>query len=153
MNAPDSVSPIEAHLGYWLRVVSNHVSHGFRLAVEARGVTVAEWVVLRKLMELGTCSPGRMAEALALTRGAISKLNDRLAAKGLVHITANPADGRGQIMQLTETAARLVPGSAALADANDAGFFGILDGAEGAELRRLLDRLVEAHGLRAPALE
>ena len=36
------VSPLESHLGYWLRVVSNHVSHGFKSKVEAHGVTVAE---------------------------------------------------------------------------------------------------------------
>ncbi len=101
----------------------------------------------------GTGCPGCRAEARARPRGAISTLNDRMAAQGLVPISANPADGRGQLIQLTETAARLVPELAALADANDAGFFGILDGAERAELRRLLDRLVEAHGLRAPALE
>jgi hypothetical protein len=41
------VSQLEAHLGYWLRAVSNHVSHAFKMKVETHGVTVAEWVVLR----------------------------------------------------------------------------------------------------------
>ena len=45
------LSPLESHLGYWLRYVSNHVSHAFALKVAARGVTVAEWVVLRELYD------------------------------------------------------------------------------------------------------
>ena len=35
------LSPLKAHLGYWLRYVSNHVSHAFALQLGARGVTVA----------------------------------------------------------------------------------------------------------------
>jgi hypothetical protein len=37
---PDS-SALEAHLGYWLRRVSNHVSGAFARAQEARHVSVA----------------------------------------------------------------------------------------------------------------
>ena len=87
-------SALEAHLGYWLRLVSNHVSHGFRLKVEKRGVTVAEWVVLRKLMDIGPSAPSHIAQALGMTRGAISKLDDRLADKGLIEIGASESDGR-----------------------------------------------------------
>ena len=40
-------STLEAHVGYWLRFVSNHVSQAFRRKVEARGVSVSEWVAMR----------------------------------------------------------------------------------------------------------
>ena len=42
--AQAGVSALDAHLGYWLRAVSNHVSHAFKTKVERHGVTVAEWV-------------------------------------------------------------------------------------------------------------
>ncbi|MEI9903824.1 MAG: MarR family transcriptional regulator [Asticcacaulis sp.] len=77
-------SKLSAHLGYWLRFVSNHVSHGFALAVEAQGVTVAEWVVLRQLFDHGAMPPSRIADELGMTRGAITKLADRLLAKALI---------------------------------------------------------------------
>ena len=51
MSRPTELSSLESHLGYWLRYVSNHVSHAFSLKLAARGVTVAEWVVLRELYE------------------------------------------------------------------------------------------------------
>ncbi len=54
MPNPD-VSTLEAHLGYWLRYVSNHVSHAFALKVAAHGVSVAEWVVMRELTARPRC--------------------------------------------------------------------------------------------------
>ena len=58
MKTPSStVSHLEAHLGYWLRFVSNHVSHAFSRKLFARDVTVAEWVVLRELYERDAVAP------------------------------------------------------------------------------------------------
>ena len=56
-------SDLETHLGYWLRFVSNHVSHAFSLKLQARDVTVAEWVVLRELFDPanGTSLPELLA--------------------------------------------------------------------------------------------
>ena len=144
MKSPPSA--LEAHLGYWLRLVSNHVSHGFRLKVEKRGVTVAEWVVLRKLMDLGPSAPSQIAQALGMTRGAISKLDDRLAEKGLIEIGASASDGRQQVVSLTRQGRALVPQLAALADENDAECFGVLEPGARAELLALLSRLIDAHG-------
>jgi DNA-binding MarR family transcriptional regulator len=77
------MSSLDAHLGYWLRFVSNQVSHAFSLRLARRDVTVAEWVVLRELYDAIEVVPSTLAERLGMTRGAISKLADRLAGKGL----------------------------------------------------------------------
>lgn len=45
------VSALNAHLGYWRRFVSNHVSQAFKVKVERHGVTVADWVVMRALFD------------------------------------------------------------------------------------------------------
>jgi DNA-binding MarR family transcriptional regulator len=143
----DSVSSLETHLGYWLRLVSNHVSHEFSRKLLEREVTVAEWVVLRKLLEAAPLAPSQLAEALGLTRGAISKLNDRLAQKGLVEIAASRSDARQQVVSLTRRGQALVPQLAAIADANDREFFGVLSASELATLRKLMLKLVRAHAL------
>ncbi|MFY0536427.1 hypothetical protein [Nannocystis pusilla] len=67
--AQAEVSGLEAHLGYWLRLVSNQVSHAFRLKVEAEGVSVSEWVVLRELYRLASGSPGALVRSLGMTKG------------------------------------------------------------------------------------
>ena len=136
-------------MGYWLRFVSNHVSHSFSRKLEARGVTVAEWVVLRELFEADRAAPSRLADRLGLTRGAISKLADRLAAKSLVARTANGDDRRYQALLLTAEGRALVPKLSALADRNDAEFFGHLDQAERERLIAAMQAIVRRHGLRA----
>jgi DNA-binding MarR family transcriptional regulator len=138
------------HLGYWLRAVSNQVSQAFAAKVAARGVTVAEWVVLRVLFGRDPLPPSRLADEIGLTRGAVTKLADRLIDKALLTRTADPQDGRGQTLQLTAAGAALVPDLAALADENDATFFAPLDAVERATLRRLLERLNAHAGGGAP---
>jgi DNA-binding MarR family transcriptional regulator len=141
------VSGLEAHLGYWLRAVSNHVSHAFQTKVERQGVTVAEWVVLRALFEGDGIKPSELAAKIGLTRGAVSKLVDRLAAKELVSVHSDIRDGRAQIVTLRAAGRRLVPKLAALADQNDAEAFGHLDPAQRASLLATLHGLVEHLGL------
>src|SRR5271156_6811284 len=110
---PQSLSALESHLGYWLRYVSNHVSQAFARKVEAHGVTVAEWVLMRQLLDEEALAPSRLAERMGMTRGAISKLADRLIAKSLLVRAADPQDGRGQTLSLTRAGRSMVPKLAA----------------------------------------
>lgn len=150
---PDAPSSIETHLGYWLRLVSNSVSHSFARKLAERGVTVAEWVMLRVLHDHAQLAPSRLAEAMQMTRGAISKLADRLEAKGLVTRSADDADRRSHALALSPAARALVPVLARLADANDAEFFGSLSGKERAELARLLGAIVRRRGITGMAMD
>jgi DNA-binding MarR family transcriptional regulator len=145
---PHLTSNLESHLGYWLRFVSNHVSHAFRLKVESHGVTVAEWVVLRTLFDTDNVNPSGIAEQLGMTRGAISKLVDRVVAKRLVKCTAEKSDRRYQSVVLTSAGRKLVPVLAALADQNDAEFFGQLADAQRSGLIALLKEIVRKRELK-----
>ena len=156
MTAPADIlpaSPLEAHAGYWLRFVSNHVSYAFSRKVAQRGVTVAEWVVLRELYASGGAAPSRLAERLGMTRGAITKLADRLVAKSLLLRRHDRADRRAQTLTLTEAARALVPELSALADRNDAEFFGHLTAAERQWLERMMKEIVRRHALRAVPID
>lgn len=79
-----AVSDLKEHAGFWLRFVSNHVSHAFARKLLDSGVTVAEWVVLREMYGREEMSSSDIAERIGMTRGAISKLVDRLVGKALV---------------------------------------------------------------------
>lgn len=145
--------PLEAHLGYWLRLVSNHVSHAFARKLAARGVTVAEWVVLRDLSVHAPAAPNELASRLRLTRGAISKLADRLEAKRLATRTPSMDDRRYQALTLTRAGRALVPALSALADRNDRDFFGHLPPAERATLEQAMKGLVRRHDMRGVPIE
>jgi DNA-binding MarR family transcriptional regulator len=146
-------SDLAAHLGYWLRYVSNHVSQAFARKVEAHGVTVAEWVLMRQLLDVAALAPSRLAECMGMTRGAVSKLAERLIAKSLLVRTADPQDGRAQTLSLTRAGRSMVPKLAALADTNDAEFFDHLTAKDRAALLRTLRAIVEKRGLKSLPVE
>jgi len=149
MASKKHVSDLTAHLGYWLRFVSNHVSQAFARKVEEHGVTVAEWVLMRQLLEAESSAPSRLAERMGMSRGAITKLADRLIDKALVVRTADPHDGRAQTLRLSPAGHALVPKLAALADANDAEFFDHLPLDERVALMHTLRGIVERKGLES----
>ena len=66
------------------------------------GVTMASFGMLNHLVSRGGAeSPARLAQALQVTKGAITALLKRLEARGLVELSPDPSDGRGKIVTLT----------------------------------------------------
>jgi DNA-binding MarR family transcriptional regulator len=148
MPQPVLVPHLTSHLGYWLRFVSNHVSHAFARKLEGQDVTVAEWVILRELYGHDALPPSRLAKGLGLTRGAISKLADRLLAKGLIVREESLADLRAHTLALSPRGRDLVPALSALADLNDAEFFDHLSIDERRMIERIMKGVVERRGLK-----
>jgi DNA-binding MarR family transcriptional regulator len=144
-----AASDLTSHLGYWLRHVSNHVSYAFARKLESRDVTVAEWVVMRELYGEAALAPSRLADKLRLTRGAISKLAERLIAKRLVMRAPDLSDGRAHTLALSTKGRSLIPQLAALADQNDAEFFDHLTVAERSTVERVLKEIVKIRGLNS----
>ncbi len=140
-------SAIEDHLGFWLRFVSNHVSQRFAQQLEARGVTVTEWVTLRELFAPEPPSAAELVTCLGMTKGAVSKLLTRLEAKGLVERKSASGDARVWRLRLTRSGRKLVPKLARIADENDAHFFSTLSPRTRQLVTRALRDVVTAHQL------
>ena len=141
------VSALDAHIGFWMRFVSNQVSAEFARAVEARGVSVSEWVALRTLYDEPAATHAALTASLGMTKGAVSKVVSRLQDKGLVTRASHAADARAQVLALTRAGRALVPALARDADANDERFFGHLSAKQRRELMALLQQLVSHHQL------
>jgi DNA-binding MarR family transcriptional regulator len=146
------LSSLESHLGYWIRSVSNHVSHAFALKLAAVGVTVAEWVVLRDLYDSEN-APSAVAERLGMTRGAISKLAERLIDKELIVRRATAQDRRFQSLALTPRGRAITPKLAALADKNDKEFFADLDIETRETIAAAMKAIVRRKGLRSAPVD
>lgn len=144
----DRPSRLETHLGYWLRRVSNAVSGSFARSLQARQTSVAEWVLLGHLHDRKQATPGELAEALTMTRGAISKIIDKVQAKEWIRSRIKPEDNRVQLLSLTAAGRRVVPELAEIADHNDDQFFAFLNTRERHLLRDLLMKLANHHGIR-----
>ena len=142
-----TAAPLEAHLGFWLRFVSNHVSLRFQKLLEARGVTVTEWVALRTMLDQPETSHAGLIQALGMTKGAASKLISRLEEKGLARRALAEGRAREQVLVLTAAGRALVPQLARLADANDEHFFSHLGAAQRNALMHTMQALVKHHQL------
>lgn len=150
--SPNPPSPpavvLEAHLGFWLRYVSNHVSARFQTLLAERDVSVTEWVALCTLFAQDTTSHAELIQVLGMTKGAASKVISRLEDKGLVQRQLAEGKAREQLLALTGEGRALTPALAALAEANDAHFFAHLPADERLVLMRTLQALVSHHQLK-----
>jgi DNA-binding MarR family transcriptional regulator len=104
--------------------------------------------MLREMYEAGETSPSRLAASSGLTRGAVSKLVDRLVQKKLATRAEADGDRRYQDVKLTGAGRALVPALAALADKNDEEFFSCLSAGERATLTGMLRKLAAANNLK-----
>lgn len=142
------IPDLESHLGYWLRRVSNAVSGAFSRSLQEKQASVAEWVLLRELHQRKQAAPSELAGILGLTRGAVSKIVDKLEAKAWIQTTSKQGDSRSRQLTLTREGRRSLPILATVADTNDARFFGCLNPAEKRALRKLLTKVAVHHGIR-----
>jgi len=66
------------------------------------GMRTPQFIVLNHLVRLGgEWSPARLANALQVTKGAMTNTLNRLESRQLVELTPDPADGRGKLVSLT----------------------------------------------------
>ncbi|MEM8689788.1 MAG: MarR family transcriptional regulator [Pseudomonadota bacterium] len=67
------------------------------------GLSMAQFGVLNNFVRLGgERTPARLAAAFQVTRGAMTNTLSRLEAQGFISLRADPADGRGKIVTITE---------------------------------------------------
>lgn len=141
-------SPLESHLGFWLRFVSNQVSSRFESLLAEHDITVTEWVAMRSLYGRMDATHAELINALGMTKGAASKVISKLEAKGFAERQLSKDSLREQVLLLTEAGNKLVPILAAMADENDAHFFGHLTDLQRQSLMTLMQELVIHHRLK-----
>lgn len=134
-------STLTDHVGYWLRRLSDEVHHSFERQLADRHVTAAQWNVLVTAYHHEVITTTGAARLIGIDPGAVSRLVDRLAAKGLMTRHADPASRRSIQLALTPAGRALVPDLIAIADANDAAYFGRLTPADRAALVQVLRQL------------
>lgn len=143
----NKISNLEDHIGYWLRYVSNQVSLSFQQRLEEVGITVGEWVVLRLLYDTDL-SPAVLAEKIGVTRGAMTKIVDRLFAKEFLERKESTEDRRFQTITITRSGKNLVPQLAQIADENDSLHFSSLSKKEQKVLMDILKKMVVTQNLK-----
>lgn len=125
--------------------LARHLDLARREAFSAHGIESWEFDVLAALRRAGApyeLSPGRLLRETLVTSGTMTNRVDRLAARGLVERSPDPADRRGVIVRLTPAGREAVDGAfAALLEA-EAALLADLSPAEQATLANLLRSLL-----------
>lgn len=134
-------SNLEKHIGYWLRFVSDQVSLAFANQLASYDISVAEWVVLN-LLDEQVQAPAVIAKQIGITRGATSKVLDKLFQKQLINRVESSDDRRSQQISLSKKGKKILPSLMAVADQNDQHYFGHLSKLEKDKILKFLMGLV-----------
>lgn len=71
------------------------------------GLTQSQFAVLNWFVRVDReATPGRLASAFQVTRGAMTNTLGKLEAKGFIHVEPDPASGRRKIVTLTKAGRR-----------------------------------------------
>jgi DNA-binding MarR family transcriptional regulator len=108
---PDNYKPDES-VGYLMRRILNTVSAEVEHELESTGLTNAQWVPLLKLYMGSASTVAELSRACSLDTGGMTRLLDRLEAKGLVRRERSSEDRRVVNLALTDegrAAARGIP--------------------------------------------
>jgi MarR family transcriptional regulator, organic hydroperoxide resistance regulator len=150
LGSKSQASGLYSHTGYWLDRLRGLVHGSFGEALAGHDVSIAQWSVLITLYRAEATTPKEVARLIGVDAGALTRLLDRLEAKGLLRRVPAPGDRRSLNLELTEEALAITPRLAVLADGNDKAFFGALDGHEDATFRFLLAKLLRSRGIDVP---
>lgn len=145
-----SPSRLEDHLGYWLRCLSNFVSHSFAERLERQGITVAQWVVLRALYGKEGLTLNEAAQLVGVDKSTLSRMVERLVQKEWVN-RSEGADRRSLGLNLTASGKKMVLQAAKVADENDESFFHNLSSRQREEFLAVVKQLLTANGWNVSA--
>lgn len=140
-------STFQYFIGGLLRIVSNEVSRSFTKKMATKGISPGEWLVLRTLFETSIKTPGEVAGYIGFSKGAISKIVDKLTEKNLIIRKEIANDRRYQEIKLTKEANALVPNLIEIAEENDLQFFSCLKKAEREKLRHVLKKIAKENDI------
>ncbi|QPF73914.1 MarR family transcriptional regulator [Roseateles sp. DAIF2] len=96
-----SYAPGES-LGWLVKRVQQSIVHQADKRLGEHGLTHAQWGPLIRLFFLGACPAAQLAADLGLDAGALTRLLDRLEAKGLVQRDRSSSDRRVVLITLTD---------------------------------------------------
>lgn len=144
------ISDLYEHIGYWHNLLGRQISTALERRLAKYDVTLSQWCLMVVLFHQQADTVRDIARIIQLDAGSITRLADRLAAKGLIKRSPDPADARSVKLALTHKGTTLLPKLATEADKNDESFFATLNDREIAQYKKLLARMLKAAGNEVP---
>lgn len=144
------VSDIYEHIGYWHNRLGRQIDTALERRLVSYEVTPSQWCLMAVLFHQQADTVRDLARVIQMDAGSVTRLADRLVAKGLIKRDSDPADARSVRLSLTRKGSALLPKLAAEVDRNDEACFAVLSNTEIGQYKKLLSKLLRAAGNTVP---
>ena len=142
---------VDSYLAALLAQASQLISGEFHEVVRANGFSVSEWRVLATLAGNAPLSIGRLAAISTIKQPTVTRLLDRMQAKGMVERIDNDGDRRITLVKITPAGARMVSRLIELARAHEQRVLEPFGLARAEALKSTLRHIIDLH--RTPSSE
>jgi len=132
---------LEEQIGYLIRRAHQRASSIFDTVMADFDVTPVQFAALAKLHDLGPTSQNLLGRMVGIDPATMFGVAGRLAKRGFVHATPDPADARLVLLDLTSEGRAIVEAMKGLGTEVTARTLEPLTPDEAVELRRLLAKI------------
>jgi MarR family transcriptional regulator, lower aerobic nicotinate degradation pathway regulator len=116
----------------------------FRRAVRPLNLGAQEFIVLKQLQAIGSCSQGALADALGIDYSNLAGVTGELYRRGLIARTRDEADRRRYVVELSEEGLQLLADADKAIVAGEEEMLAVLGEEEREQLWDLLRRMADS---------
>jgi DNA-binding MarR family transcriptional regulator len=136
---------VDDYLPALLAQAHDVISGEFHRIVTAQGFTVSEWRVLATLAGAEPISVGALARTTVLKQPTLTRVLDRMQARGQVRRVAHESDRRITLVAITPVGSKVVAGLIELARDHERRVLEPFGLARSADLKATLRQMIEWH--------
>jgi len=136
---------VDDYLPALLAQASHLISSEFHVVARQHGFSVSEWRVLATLAGGEAISIGRLAQISVTKQPTVTRLLDRMAAKGQVERLPHDSDRRITLVRITRAGAHTVAKLIELAREHEHRVLEPFGLARAEDLKKTLHRMIELH--------
>jgi DNA-binding MarR family transcriptional regulator len=116
----------------------------FRRSLRPLNLGAQQFIVLKQLQAIGSCSQGELADALGIDYSNLAGVTGQLYERGLIERNRDPSDRRRYAVELTVEGRQLLGDADQAIEADEEGMLNSLDETERGQLWDLLRRMADA---------
>ena len=136
---------VDGYLPALLAQASHLISGEFHHIVTRKGMTVSEWRVLASLAGAEPMSIGELARIAVMKQPTLTRVLDRMEARGHVERIAHESDRRITLVAISAAGSRQVADLIALANEHERRVLEPFGMARSLELKKTLKQMIELH--------
>lgn|SRR5690554_3334879 len=141
---------VEDYLPALLALASQLISGEFHKVVHEHGFSVSEWRVMASLADGRAISIGELAHVTVTKQPTVTRLLDRMEARGQVKRIPHSSDRRITLVQITPLGARTVADLIRCAREHEQRVLEPFGFSRAEELKKTLRRIIELHSGSVP---